>query len=367
MKILHIHTTMRQGGIESMVSGLANEMAKGNDKVSLCSIFKPDENTLFWKKLSPNIEKFDLGKLTPGFSLKEIFKVFRVIKNGHYDVVNMHGCFYYYALTVLLLHRSVQFFYTVHSDAFMENAGWDNRITWFKRFCFKHGWVHPITISKVSQESFTKLYGCDSTLIPNGVPNPIIIGEHNIIDDLRYSPSTKVFLHPGRISTPKNQVVLVKAFDRLIKDGKDVALLIVGANEDKGIFHEMKPYFSERIIYAGECSNIPELFAKADAFCLPSIWEGMPITLLESLSVGCIPICSPVGGIVNVINSGVNGLLSASSSEDDYYATLSNFLNMTDEEIKIMHQKCKESFEPYNISNTANSYINTYSKYVKAH
>lgn len=47
--------------------------------------------------------------------------------------------------------------------------------------------------------------------------------------------------------------------------------------------------------------------AHCDAMCLPSIWEGLPVTLLEALSVGCIPICSNVGGIPDVIESGMNG------------------------------------------------------------
>ena len=48
----------------------------------------------------------------------------------------------------------------------------------------------------------------------------------------------------------------------------------------------------------------------------------MPVTLLEALSVGCIPICSPVGGIVNVVKHGVNGLLSKDSTEEEYYLTV---------------------------------------------
>ena len=51
MKILHIHTSFTSGGIEAMICGLANEMVKTED-VSVCSIFKPKENDVFWNKLS---------------------------------------------------------------------------------------------------------------------------------------------------------------------------------------------------------------------------------------------------------------------------------------------------------------------------
>ncbi len=365
MKILHIHPAMQQGGIEAMITGLANEIADRNEDVSVCSIFTPTDKAVFWKKLNQKVKKFDLGKSVTGFSIKEIFKVFLAIKRGKYDVVNLHGFFYYYALSVLLLHRKIKFFYTVHSDAFMENSTWDKRFIKLKRFCFQKGWVTPITISPSSQESFTNLYHCESHLIPNGVARPVISATDNIVDEIRLTPSTKVFLHPGRITKAKNQVALVKSFDRLIKDGENVLLLIVGSNDDNAIYQELLPYFSDRIRYVGTRSDVPELLAKADAFCLPSIWEGLPVTLLEALSVGCIPICSPVGGVVNVIQSGENGLLSASSSERDYYSALKVFLQMSKEELAAMKQRCLDSFAPYDIAVAAQSYLRLYKSKTK--
>ena len=73
----------------------------------------------------------------------------------------------------------------------------------------------------------------------------------------------------------------------------------------------------------------------------------MPVTLLEALSIGCIPICSPVGGIPEVINSGENGLLSSDSSEEAYYKALKSFVSCTDIETKDMKQTCLEVFNKF--------------------
>ena len=124
MKILHIHTSFSCGGIEAFISDLANEMVKTDD-VSVCSILRPKMNDIFWSRFSPKIIKFSLDKLKPGFSISEIFKIYSLINKEKYNVVNLHGYFYYYALAILLLHKKVNFFYTVHSDAKMENEGWD--------------------------------------------------------------------------------------------------------------------------------------------------------------------------------------------------------------------------------------------------
>ena len=127
MKILHIHPAMKGGGIEAMITALANEMSKNND-VTVCTIFDPLAEDVFWNKLSSTVSKDSLGKTTPGFSLKEIFKIYNYLRSGGFEIVHVHGFFYYYALSILLLHQKIKFIYTVHSDAFMENTVWDKRI-----------------------------------------------------------------------------------------------------------------------------------------------------------------------------------------------------------------------------------------------
>ena len=121
-------------------------------------------------------------------------------------------------------------------------------------------------------------------------------------------------------------------------------------------------YFSQRMVFLGSRSDVVELMSQADAMCLSSIWEGLPVTLLEALSVGCIPICSPVGGIVDVVKDGCNGLLSEDSSEEAYYNALSRYLSMTPSEVEEMKHRCMISFDPYDIKHTAAMYVEQYRK-----
>lgn len=364
MKILHIHPSMTGGGIEAMICGLVNEMAKLHE-VALCTIFQPNKDHVFEKQVSESVHRFSLGKTKPGFSIKEIFKVYQFIKKGNFEIVHIHGFFYYYALSVFLLHHRVRFVYTIHSDAAKENASWDQRIIALKKYAFKKGYVHPVTISQESRRSFSAFYGLPSTLIYNGVSSYPTISKTNKLTSYRLTEKTKLFLHPGRISEAKNQVVLVKVFDRLIKEKNDVVLLIAGAKQDMGIWKEIEPFFNTRIVYLGERKDVRDLLFEADAFCLPSIWEGMPVTLLEALSVGCIPICTPVGGIPEVITSGVNGFLSMNSTEEAYYKRLTDFLACTNSELKQIKHNCLDSFHKYSISEVTKKYIEVYKDCMK--
>lgn len=363
MKILQIHTTLRSGGIEAIICGLSNELVQAHD-VTVCTIFKPQSSDVFYQKLNKNIHKITLGKCKMGFSLSEIFKLITIIKKGHYDIVHIHGCFYYYALAIWLLHTKTKFIYTIHSDAYKENQIWDQRIFRIKKYFFKHKYMYPVTISPESQRSFKKLYSCDSRIVFNGIPQPIVTDYSTIISALRITSKTKVFIHPGRITEAKNQVVLCKVFQRLIQENEDIVLAIAGLKEDVNIFNMIKPYFSNRIQYLGEMENIPQLMSNSDAFCLPSIWEGLPVTLLEALAVGCIPICSPVGGIVNVIEDKKNGILSKSSTEEDFYNAVKYYLGLSDYALNKMKESCIQTFSNYNIVKTAHDYLKIYNEHL---
>jgi len=361
MRVLLMHRSLGAGGIEAFVCGLANELAKHVD-VTVCTITKPNPSDLFYSRLSDRVTRESINKAGGSINpFKTIINIFRFIRKGNYDVVHLHGFFYFYSLAIILLHKRTRFFYSIHSDALKENNPWDLRLLALKRFCFRKKWARPVTISKTSKDSFTQLYRCESELINNGIPKPSVTGEP-IMDKYRITPDTKVFIHAGRICPEKNQVMLCKVFDRLIKDGFDVSLVIAGPMHVRSVMDAIEPYLSERIMYVGEQSDIPSMMNDSFGMCLTSFYEGLPIVLLEALATGCVPVCTPVGGITDVVIDGINGFLSTSVSEEDYFQTMKRALQMPDTQIKALRERCIESFKDYDISITAEKYMDYYNK-----
>ena len=359
MRILHFcESLLRGGGIASFVSNLVGEQAKTND-VSVVVV--NEESSVNRVDIAENVSQGCLGKKRLGFSVKYPVLIYKYIRKNKPDIVHIHSSFLYYALAVILLHRTIKFVYTIHSDAVKENASkWDKRFFWLKRFCFKCGWISPVTISKESKRSFDELYGVDSRLIVNGIKKPASITPQRKLDKYRYTSNTKMFYHPGRITEAKNQVVLCEVFHQLISEKEDVVLLISGTKQDSSIYKQLEYYFSDRILYLGERKDVIELLCEADAMCLPSRWEGMPIVLLEALSVGCIPICSSVGGLPEVIADGENGFLSQSPEFEDYIKVVRRFLLLSDVEICQMKNRTLQSFEKYSVEETSKAYCNYY-------
>jgi len=65
----------------------------------------------------------------------------------------------------------------------------------------------------------------------------------------------------------------------------------------------------EKVIWTGVRTDIPELLASADIFVLPSLWEGLPVTLLEAMASRIPVVATAVGSNPEIIRHGENGFL----------------------------------------------------------
>ena len=74
----------------------------------------------------------------------------------------------------------------------------------------------------------------------------------------------------------------------------------------------------------------------------------MPITLIEALACGCIPLSTPVSGSVDIIQNGKNGFLSKDFSVDSYITMLKDFFKNHELEVyfenNLSMKKCAEKY-----------------------
>ena len=94
------------------------------------------------------------------------------------------------------------------------------------------------------------------------------------------------------------------------------------------------------------------MLSAADAMIMPSLWEGMPIALLESIGSQCIPICTRAGGMADIIDCGCGIPIESASAQD---------IANTPEDKKIqMRKTCTEVFANYGIEACADKYMSLY-------
>lgn len=356
MKILHVLSTFGTGGAEVCAIEQSNELVRKGHTCDIVTLYDVEESNMLLRKLHASVRHFSLGKKA-GLDPSCYCKLLSFIKKGGYDIVHAHVRAIAYILPAAIFLRRVKFFATIHSEAKRE-AG-SNISKWSRQILFKTGLCTPVTISEESQQSFEHFYKMKAPMVYNGVA-PYTLN-HKL--QLKSNPRQIVFVHPASCQPVKNQELLFKAFALLAKDDVDFKVYWIGSkNNYSELFDSLQSIKCEQIQYDGMVSNVRDYLYSADAMCLTSHMEGMPMTIIESFSVGCVPICTPVGGILNMIQDGKNGILSKSLTVDDYYQALKRFCDMHIEDRNLLSQNARGSFEKYSINKSVEGYLKLYSK-----
>lgn len=356
MKIVEIIPQLSSGGAERFVVDLCNELCEKHD-VILIVLHKVQDKDFYKDEIDSRITLDVMGK-SPGADFRLPFRLYRKIKSLHPDVVHTHMVsLLYMALTLFFQNLSCKL-HTVHNDAKAEAAGFIG--TTIRRILFSMCNVIPITISEESKRSFTDYYNIESSLIYNGRPPYQRISTlDNVYTDFpRLSNNSTILVNVARVCRQKNQIQLVKAVQEVREEGYDVELYIVGSILDSEIFDSIVAYNYPFVHFIGPQANSRDFIKDADAFCLSSLYEGMPITLIECFSVGTIPICTPVGGISNMIQNGVNGILTKDIQISDIKNAILTFVNMSEDEKTYMRGEVKRSYEKYRMDTCAAVYEN---------
>lgn len=98
----------------------------------------------------------------------------------------------------------------------------------------------------------------------------------------------RTFIHVGRFHPAKNHAFLLDLFEEIHKTDNNTKLILVGDGElrpkiEKRI-HEL--HLASSVILTGSRNDVPNLLMVADCFLFPSLWEGLPVTVIEAQAAG---------------------------------------------------------------------------------
>lgn len=351
MRILQIIPTLGTGGAEHFVLELSNELCRQGHSVELLTLFETTEDNPLRLRLDKSIKVTSLKK-KQGLDPRVFYSIWQFVRRRKFEVVHGHVRAIKYMVFASLFCRKVKFVATIHSEARREAGRSIDK--WARKLMFGLKRCVPVTISEESEKSFEEFYGRKGVMIPNGV-GPYL--QEKVIQ-LRDHENQIVFLHPASCQKVKNQALLLAAFNKLLDKGVDAKLVWVGSNETFiDLFRSLEPLMKRNVLYLGVVDNVRDYMVAADAMCLSSKMEGMPMTIIEAFSVGCVPICTPVGGCRNMIQSGNNGLLSDDLSEEAYFKALLTYAEASEEKKQSLKAAALDSFKQYSIEGCAASYL----------
>jgi glycosyltransferase involved in cell wall biosynthesis len=167
----------------------------------------------------------------------------------------------------------------------------------------------------------------------------------------------------GNIKQAKNYPFLITCATKLNKK-IDFQLFIVGDGKDRErLEKQVQDLGLEEVVYIkGSQSNISELLNRSHCLVMPSLWEGMPLSILEAGASNLPVISTPVGAIPSIIDES-NGYLTELDGFCDMMEYVYDHYDEAAEEAERLQKKVVEG---YSIESVARKHEELYGELVDA-
>jgi glycosyltransferase involved in cell wall biosynthesis len=179
--------------------------------------------------------------------------------------------------------------------------------------------------------------------------------------ELGLSETDLVFLSIGRYSHEKNQRLLVEAMADVVEETPEARLVLVGWGDLEADLRRTaeREGISDHVTVTGRVPSVPEYYAMADVFVLPSLTEGLSVVLLESMSAGLPVIGTDVAGTGEAVVDGETGLVVEPDSKS---ALVDAMCRLSDRDLrrKMGFKGRKRVEETFSIERTAELYADVY-------
>lgn len=347
MKIVHVITGLGVGGAERVVMEIAPRMLAAGNDVSIVVIGSECRILDQYQDFPAAVFLLNVDKRNPLSLLLALMSFLKILRGMSVDIVHAHM---FHALVFSLLAkafspRRFSLFFTSHS--FSGFKGLRRLVIRGCRF-FRDGDVvfsgsqHPDLNSKAV------------FVIPNGVR----VGRAACVRAIKQVNEPFVFIFVGRLEAPKNPLAILRAFAQI--PFLNAYLHVVG---DGYLRPELesevrKLGVEDRVVFFGVQPNVKSFLDAADCFVMASLWEGLPMALLEAGAVGLPAISTPVGAIPEILNGDCGWVMS----EDCLHlAMLEAISNPADAVVRGEKLRFK-IFREYSIEGAVASHLLAYSR-----
>ena len=282
-------------------------------------------------------------------NIKCISQIEQLVSEQHYDIVHCHTPIAA-ACTRIACRKArkngTKVIYTAHGFHFYTGAPLKNWLLFYpvEKLCSR--WTDAlITINKEDYERAKKKFKIKTIEYIPGVGIDVGRFANDSTDknakrrELGIPEDAYVLLSVGELNVNKNHQIVVKAVGEL-KD-KTLHYVIAGkGNQDKTLLNLAKEVGIENQFHLlGYRSDVPELYKMTDVYLLPSIREGLNVSVMEAMSSGLPCIVSDIRGNRDMIDEGKGGFLVDPLKQDSFETAILSIRKKHDEMSKYNAEK----------------------------
>lgn len=338
VRILHIVTHMNRGGLETMLMNYYRNIDKS--KVQFDFLVHRKEKSDYDDEIEslggkiyhlPILNPLNLQYLR---SLDKFFK-----EHKQYKIVHSHlDCLS--SIPLKYAKKNGVPFTIAHSH----NASQEKNLKYIIKILYKRKIPrYADELFACSKEAGKWMFNTDDFIILNNA-----IDSKKYIYNEKKSKDMKEILglqnkfvvgHVGRFNKQKNHKFIISIFEELSKINDDAVLMLVGTgNLEEEIRRKVKDLnLNNKVLFLGVRDDIPNLMQAMDVFLMPSLYEGLPLVLVEAQSSGLECIISDTISKQVIITNNVE-VISLDESSLEWSNRLNNYRDYkrsnTSEEIK---------------------------------
>ena len=295
-RIVFFDGTLMQGGAERVISILSKSMSKENYDITILLYY----NEEIFYELDPGVKVVSVIKTTGTNNIIFNMKWIRLFFKKNADIViSFLAPFNMLAITCNLGLKS-PIIVADRNDPMMIPKNLFLR----KARDFLYLLADGVVVQTMHNKNyFSKRIQKKSIVIYN----PVSLNEKKGIANKTIK--AKKIVSVGRLMKQKNQLLLLKAFKRVVSIRPEYKLVIYGDGPERPMLEKyiLENGMVDIVDLPGSVKNIYDIIADAEIFVMSSNFEGMPNALIEAMCLGLACISTKVSGATDLIQDGVNG------------------------------------------------------------
>lgn len=356
------------GGAEQQALMLAEQLIKRGMKVSvLTRTFKglPSFEVIRGVPVYRRIRTLSRGKwFGLSYMVSTLWFLFR--NRNSYDIIHCHLLGFHSAVAVLL-----KWLFGKKTISLVGATGPVSDFLQMKNIFMGNFFLRMIArsdrlillCSKSREEALAEgFFPAQLVYIPNGVDTACFKPD----PDIGKRGNTITFI--GRLDYLKGVDILLQAFSRLISAGIPARLDILGDGPERNNLEIMSQQLgiNDAVTFHGAVHGVAPYLQCSALFVLPSLSEGMPNVVLEAMACGLPVVATRVGGIVDIIEDGANGLLVDAQRPDQLYEAMQRLF--TDRQLadRLARQALKTIEQQFSLDTIVNRYSALYQALMKS-
>jgi sugar transferase (PEP-CTERM/EpsH1 system associated) len=315
LRILHVVSCLGMGGTEHGVLKIIRGLGHAEFEHQICAVRGVDDN--FVRQMNVPAQISAVGLAEPGFQFP-LFRLMHLMKKFRPHIVHTRN---FGALEAIAAARFVGVPVAIHSE-----HGYELEILgglpFRRRLVCRALYTMADQVCTVTRD-LMDYHSKQSWLSPrkfrviyNGVDTDLFSPRPDLAAVLRSEigvPMGRVVIGSvGRLVPIKDYKTLLQAAEILVRQGKEVHVLLVGSGPELPKLQSYAAASTElagRVLFLPASNRIADLLNSMDVFVLPSISEGMSNTILEAMATGLPVVVSCAGGNPELVDDGsVGGL-----------------------------------------------------------